>query len=149
MPTLDRPFTKRFIDTLPFAESGPVFHWEGGDGAVKGFGCKVYPTGRKSFVFQYDDPGGRARRISLGRYGALTVDQARTIARQHAASVATARSNPNALDPARARDAARRNAIAAATELTMAELFDRFLEDRTRRAMKPSTLREYVLARVR
>src|SRR6185436_18172196 len=102
MPTLTKPLTKRVVDSLP-CPATRTFHWEGGNGAVKGFGIKVDPSGRKVFVFQYDDAGGRTRRLTIGAHGALTVEQARDRARQHAADAAAARNNPATLDPARAR----------------------------------------------
>lgn len=142
MPKLTHPLTKRIVDQLAPAEKD-IFAWEGGDGAVKGLGCKVTPAGRKVFVFQYDDAGGRSRRITLGTFGAITVEQARAQARQHAAGAAAARNDPKALDPVRAREAARANAQAAAAAPTVAELFDRFLADCERRRVKDTTLAEY------
>ncbi|HEU4628792.1 MAG TPA: integrase family protein [Gemmatimonadaceae bacterium] len=142
MPRLDRPLTKRIVDALP-CPTARTFFWEGGDGAVKGFGCKVDPSGRKVFVFQYDDAAGATKRITLGAFGAVTVDQARAQARQLAADAAAARNDPTVLDPARARAAVRTQAESAKRAQTMAELFDLFLADRERRGKKSSTLAEY------
>src|SRR5690242_8992774 len=70
--------TKRTVDV---AAPGRVdrFLW---DSDLKGFGLKVTPAGRKSFVAQYrsrDD--GRTRRLTIGAYGPLTVEEARSQAR--------------------------------------------------------------------
>ncbi len=46
------------------------------DEAVKGFGLRVFPSGRKAFVLSYRSKG-RQRLATLGGYGALTVDKAR------------------------------------------------------------------------
>jgi integrase len=72
--------TKRIVDSVqPRDKSFIIF-----DASVKGFGCRVMPTGAKSFVLEYrPGAGGRSvakRRLTLGRYGAMTVDQARTAA---------------------------------------------------------------------
>ena len=47
------------------------------DGELKGFGLCVLPTGVKSYTFQYRTPEGRARRITIGKHGDWTPDQAR------------------------------------------------------------------------
>lgn len=58
------------------------------DSEVKGFGLKVFPTGAKSFVFQYRTPEGRTRRFTIGRYSdTLTPDQARKRAKELFADV--------------------------------------------------------------
>ena len=70
--------TKRVVD-LAAPESADRFLW---DSDLKGFGLKVTPAGRKSFVAQYrsrDD--GRTQRLTIGAYGPLTVEQARSQAR--------------------------------------------------------------------
>jgi hypothetical protein len=67
--------TKRIVD-LAVPNSGDHFLW---DSDLKGFGLKVTPAGRKSFVAQYrsrDD--GRTRRLTIGSYGPLTVEEARS-----------------------------------------------------------------------
>lgn len=49
----------------------------------KGFGVKVFPTGAKSFVFQYRTAEGRSRRFNIGRLShVLTVEQARKRAKE-------------------------------------------------------------------
>lgn len=73
MPTLK--LTKRAIDDFePVAKD--AFYW---DDQLKGFGVKVTPKGKKSFLVQYR-PGGRGtptRKVRLGPYGTLTLHQAR------------------------------------------------------------------------
>lgn len=76
--------TKRDADRLTWDPAGPSKQilW---DESVPGFGCRVYESGTKSFVLFYRMPGGRSqpsRLMVLGRYGVLTVDQARKKARQ-------------------------------------------------------------------
>lgn len=73
--------TKRAIDAIAPVER-PTFFF---DTDLKGFGLKVTPTGVKTFVVEYrSGAGGRSapkRRVTLGRFGALTADEARELAK--------------------------------------------------------------------
>ena len=54
--------------------------WDGGDGAVKGLGLKVTPTGKKIYILKYRMAGGRAaptRRFTIGDAGGWTPKTAR------------------------------------------------------------------------
>lgn len=82
MPT--GKLTKRGVDALRPPENGQVSFW---DTEVKGFGVRILPSGLKTFVLQYRNAEGIKRRINLGRYGVLTVDQARDLARVKLAAV--------------------------------------------------------------
>jgi integrase len=86
--------TKRAVDALTIGKL-----WDAGDGALKGFGVLATPSGVKSFIFDYRI-AGRKRRFTIGRYGALTVDQARKRVHELADSVR------RGIDPLDARDAA-------------------------------------------
>ncbi len=69
--------TKRYIDGVRYEGDGSSrdVRW---DAAMPGFGLRVYPSGRKSFVLSYRSGGGRKRLIVLGAFGLdLTLDQAR------------------------------------------------------------------------
>jgi len=80
--------TKRDIDAL-VATGCPAYLW---DEAVPGFGVKALPSGAKRFIIKYRaDGGGRSARqrwYTIGTYGALTLDQARDMARQVHADIA-------------------------------------------------------------
>jgi integrase len=56
--------------------------------AVAGFGVVVRPSGLMTFILVYRNKEGRVRRLKIGRYGRLTVDQARQAAKQHNGKVA-------------------------------------------------------------
>ena len=66
--------TKTAIDALAIPATGQAFLW---DSDLRGFGVRVIPSGLKAFVVQYQNEEGRSRRIVIGRYGVLTVEQAR------------------------------------------------------------------------
>lgn len=53
------------------------------DAKMPGFGLCIFPTGTKSFVFQYRTAEGMTRRFTIGRFSdSLTADQARKRARE-------------------------------------------------------------------
>jgi len=117
--------TKRTVDAAaPGAKE--FFLW---DEELKGFGLRVYPTGRKMYLAQFRS-GGRLRRVNIGLHGALTPDLARTEAMKHLSEVRFGG------DPATYRD--RRKASP-----TMKEFGKRFLEEHVALHCKPSTYSEY------
>ncbi|MBL1436718.1 MAG: integrase arm-type DNA-binding domain-containing protein [Rhodobacteraceae bacterium] len=119
--------TKRAVDALKPAEAR-FMAW---DSEISGFGLRVSPTGRKSYVFRYRASGGRtgrSREPVIGVHGAITPDQAREIARSWAALVAAGG------DPAADRESLRKAP-------TVSNLLDRFITDHAERNNKPSTVR--------
>jgi integrase len=54
---------------------------------VRGFGLRIKTTGVRSFMVQYRNSSGISRRVTLGRVGVLTVDQARALAKRALADV--------------------------------------------------------------
>jgi integrase len=70
--------TKRTIDTLTPDATERVL-W---DDELRGFGVRVKPTGRKSFLIQYRNRQGRSRRLTVGSYGRLTPEEARREAKR-------------------------------------------------------------------
>jgi integrase len=68
--------TKRAVDALE-TQQEKYFVWDEGDRAIKGFGVAVYPSGQRSYVFQYRNEYGQTKRMTIGKHGRLTPDQAR------------------------------------------------------------------------
>ncbi|HEV2132459.1 MAG TPA: Arm DNA-binding domain-containing protein, partial [Longimicrobiaceae bacterium] len=85
---LDR-ITKRDVDALQWNPKGSAQQvlYDGPTG-VPGFGCRVYPSGKKSFILRYRTRTGRIRLLTLGKYGPFTVQAAREMARDAARQVA-------------------------------------------------------------
>ena len=90
------------------------------DDACPGLGVRVTRTGR-AFLVQVTDPAtGRKLREPLGRWGAITIEQARTAARARLAAVAEGRD----LRAERAERRAQAEAEKAERALTLASLID-------------------------
>src|SRR5262245_10967618 len=114
--------TKRAVDALR-PSGADQFLW---DSDLKGFGLKVTPRGNKVYILQYRK-GGRGsptKRVTLGRHGALTPEQARKEAARLLGVVA------HGGDPA----AARADEKAAPTVTTIAK---RFLAEHVATKTKP------------
>lgn len=114
--------TKKFIDSL-VAEDRDLVLW---DKDLPGFAIRVKPSGVKSFCVQYRSQG-RSRRVTLGRYGRLTLSEARKLARHMLAMV------DHGVDPAEERAAARR-------AVTIKDLADRYLVEHAEAKKKPASV---------
>lgn len=89
------------------------------DGQLKGFGLRVSASGVKTFVIRYRVGGGRTgveRMHTIGRYGALTAERAREMAKLALADVAAGG------DPQGGRAKQR-------AEMTVAELCDLYVKE--------------------
>jgi integrase len=131
--------TKRVIDALKAPKPSKVgvkvresFVW---DKELRGFGVQVMPSGLKSFVIQFRTSEGRPRRSVIGRFGLMTVEEARDLAREKLVAVS------KGIDPVAAE-------AEAAGRMTVAEVCDWYLTEaeagrilgRRRRPIKGSTL---------
>lgn len=98
------------------------------DTAIPGFVMKVTPAGRKMFMLAYTAANGQRRKPAIGRFGEITVEQARVIAQNWLADVR------RGADPSAERAAARQAP-------TLKELCARFLSDYSTPRNKPSTVK--------
>jgi integrase len=89
------------------------------DDTLKGFGFTATKTGKATYFIEYKLGGrkGRSRRMTLGRHGPLTAEQARTLAKQQLGEVA------KGVDVAEGRKERREKF----TGLTFAEAVEQFL----------------------
>ncbi|QPZ89692.1 site-specific integrase [Thioclava electrotropha] len=117
--------TKRVVETLPVLERDYISF----DSEVNGFGVRVLPSGRRSYLVQYRS-GGRTRRIAIGQHGAITVDEARRKARELLGSVAAGKNPAEVIAQHRGAP-------------TLSSVGERFLHEHVAVHCKPSTAREY------
>ena len=126
---MPRKLTKSLLDrSEPVAAGTRVLLF---DSELPGFGVRITPSG-KTFFVQYRAGSGRSapkRRLSLGQFGTLTIEQARKMAREALADAALGG------DPARAKKTDR-------LVPTLTALGADFLADIEARR-KPATAREY------
>jgi integrase len=132
--------TKRTVDSLQPGDKDQ-FKW---DAELTGFGIKVTPEGRKVYLLQFRT-GGRARdsdgkvvrgkwaptkRITIGRHGVVTPEQARKKAEELLSAIRLGG------DPAAVRAAEK-------AAPTVAGFADRFLAEHAATKTKPGTAAEY------
>jgi integrase len=72
-----RSLTKLLIERTSQHPSRDVFLW---DSKLPGFGVRVYPSGKRMYVFQYRTKARQQRRVAIGLHGPLTVEKARETA---------------------------------------------------------------------
>jgi len=109
--------TKRSIDAFRYSGGWDV-RW---DNDIPGFGVRVYPSGKKSFVLSYRNARGKKRLFVLGRFGAdLTLDQARTRVIKERGRI------KDGADPVGERKAARTPSLTPDT--TFREVLDSFID---------------------
>ena len=121
--------TKRLVDTLRTPPTGKdQFVWDAGDGAIKGFGIRIKPSGSMSYLIQYRNQERCTRRFVLGKVAVLTPDEARRLAADKLHEVVKG-GDPSA-ERRKVREA-----------MTLSELCDLFLNNATNH-MKPGTVRD-------
>ena len=121
--------TKRSVEALRPDPAGDYFAW---DDELAGFGCRVYPTGRKVYVLKYrlGGRGGKQRRRSLGKHGVVTPEGARRDAKALRGVVAQRE------DPHAEKDRAR-------TVTRVSEAAENYLRQQVDAKLKPRTGGEY------
>lgn len=117
--------TKRFVDQVKPGATD-VTYW---DDELRGFGLRVWPTGRKVYVAT-TRVKGRLRKVTIGPHGPTTPEKARVKAHQ---IISEAKAGN---DPVKEMDQTRKSP-------TMKELGERFLKDYVAVRCKPSTQYEY------
>lgn len=118
--------TKSVVDRIsaPHGTQPEIYR----DTQLTGFGLRVTPGGVKSFIVETRIKG-KVKRKTLGRYGPLTVEQARKAAQKFLGKVA------GGADPITAEK------VDADRRVTLAEVFEAYLT--VRKDLKPSTVHDY------
>ena len=131
MPKITKGLVEALKPSRDAVKGSSQFVW---DSELRGFGVSVGYQGTKSFVVQYRNPAGQSRRKVIGRFGLMTVEEARRSARVMLGEVA------RGADPVEETKQVR--------GLTVGDICDWYLEraeagkiiGRSRRPIKPSTL---------
>lgn len=108
--------TKSSVETaaLPSGGKSKVLYWDSGKGAVTGFGVSVTANGVRTYVAQAR-VNGKNRRVSIGRHGVWTCDEAR----EHARALL--------VDMSKGIDPAEERRKAAASSETLREVMEEYL----------------------
>ncbi|MCE7914879.1 MAG: DUF4102 domain-containing protein [Nitrosomonas sp. PRO4] len=122
---LPQKITKSYVDKLSTPATGQAFIR---DIELKGFAVRITSTGAKSFILE-KRIDGKVKRVTLGRYPELTVEQARKEAHKLLGHIATGR-NPIA---------EKKQEVLKST--TLKQAFDDFVE--VRKNLKERTLYDY------
>lgn len=122
-----RTISRRTLEALPVGERETVF-W---DRELSGFGVRVYPSGSRVYLVQ-TRAGGKSRRVTIGRHGLITAEQARRKAAEVIASIKAGKEpdRNGSLSP-------------SATGPTLAEVAERYMREHVAVRCKPTTARVY------
>jgi len=123
---MKQKLSKAFIRDLK-ATGKDVYVWDTG---LSGFGIRVKPSGVKSYILQYRNKYGRVKRITIGRVGVITLDQARREATKMRGRVSLGS------DPAQQRLDDR--AVESVRDLT-----ERYMQDHCAGRCKDSTIKAH------
>ena len=121
--------SRRTVEALS-VEKDTVF-W---DSELSGFGIRVYPTGSKHYVVQTRAGGKAGKRVTVGRHGIVTAEEAR---RRAALIIARIKAG---VDPV-----PEPSAFASARGPTVGELARQWLEEHVAVRCKPKTVSHYTL----
>lgn len=93
--------TKRAAEAFEAVKGKEATLW---DTELRGLGLRAWPSGKKVFVLKYRNGHGRQRKLTLGPFGAMTCEQARSLARAYLGEIA------GGVDPAE-RNGASQNSV--------------------------------------
>jgi len=115
--------TKATVENATLPKKGQSFLW---DSETRGFGVRFTPTGR-TYIIQ-GRVNGKSRRVSLGRHGVITLQQARKQAQKELVSML------------QGKDPVIEKKRAEIYSLTLREITEDYLKDR--RNLKPSSKKD-------
>jgi hypothetical protein len=81
----NQKLTKRFVESIQPHETNELLVW---DSELKGFGVRVFPSGRRTYFVQYRNQFGGTRRKKIGVHGVTTAELARDEAKKLLGEVA-------------------------------------------------------------
>lgn len=117
--------TKRLVDAQKPTPERDYLVW---DSELRGFGLRVWPSGKQTYILQYRNAQNRSRRMTIGQHGPLTVDQARRKAIQLLSDVT------EGSDPIEERHSHH-------SSPTIADLCDRYMTEHAEPKKKPRSVK--------
>ena len=117
--------TKRLAESI---KPDPARDIVVGDSELPGFGIRVWPSGKRTYILYFRTAEGRQRKPTIGQHGPITAEQARNIALRWLSQV-----NQGG-DPSKDKSTAR-NAP------TVTELANRYMSDHAEVKKRPSSIR--------
>ena len=115
--------TKRSVEALQPNAHGDYVVW---DNELRGFGVRVWPSGKRTYVVKYRTREGRQRKITIGQHGPITAEQARGEALQFLGAANSGK------DPARTRRETR-------TAPTVSHLAQRYMQEHAGPKKRPGS----------
>lgn len=104
------------------------------DTDIKGFGLRVWPSGSKTFIYQYRNAKGQTRKLKLGTYPEISHLAARKAAERARGDVL------NKIDPQAEKQAEREDWNSRKSIPSLREAIETYIHTRQ---LKPKTLTEY------
>jgi len=117
--------TKRLVESI---EPDPVRDIVVWDSELPGFGIRVWPSGKRTYILYFRTAEGRQRKPTIGQHGPITAEQARNIALHWLSQV------KQGADPGKDKSTAR-NAP------TVAELAHRYMSEHAKVKKRPGSVR--------
>lgn len=117
--------TKRIVENLSIEDKDYITF----DSTLNGFGVRILPSGKRSYLVQYRS-GGRTRRIAIGQHGTVTTEEARKKAKELLGTVAAGNNPAEVIAHHRGAP-------------TVTSIGERFLREHVAIRCKPTTAREY------
>ena len=119
--------TKKMVDAFTLPDKGQVFKW---DGETKGFGVRLTPAG-KAYIAQAR-VGKKTRRVSLGKHGIITCEEARKRAKEELSLMS------KGIDPA--EEKIKQEALS----VTLEQVVDSYINDKKLKPLTVSDIRRHL-----
>jgi integrase len=118
--------TKRTVEALETPTDGDVVVW---DNELPGFGLRLWPSGKRSYLVKYRTHEGRQRKVTIGTHGSITAEEARDEARRYLGAASLGQDRGKAKSDHRSAP-------------TVADLTRRYIEEHARTKKRPRSVEE-------
>ena len=131
-----RKLTKKGIDNLDIPNDAPTFIR---DSTLRGFGIKITPKGKRVFFSEARIKGANTKRVTIGSYPAIKLEEAREIARKNLLTMSQGE-DPVVVVKEQREKRERKAAVEEALSKTLQFVFDQY---KLARHHKPKTQKDY------